>query len=78
MDFRVRRKPGAHRNRLGRRRRRARDAAAPARGGLTRSIPTALMRTLQISTPADCTHPDSWLSSDFDDFKRRTGTRLAT
>jgi hypothetical protein len=37
----------------------------------------ASMRNAQIAGPADCMHLGSSVYSDFDDFKRDDGTRLA-
>src|SRR5262245_28952157 len=49
----------------------------PIAGLPTTFLSTGLMRNPQIAAPADCTHPESCLSSDFDDFRRCNGTWLA-
>jgi hypothetical protein len=38
---------------------------------------TILIRSAQISVPADCMHPDLALYRDFDDYPGRAGTRVA-
>jgi hypothetical protein len=56
----------------------ARRLARHPIAGLPNSfLSTGLMRNPQISPPAECTHPESCPSSDFDDFKRHNGTWLA-